>query len=203
MAVRSRRGGRYPAAAHTVAVFASLRLREAAWPGDGAVQLATRLRALRSNRYGESVTKRFAPAPRPSRFAATEIAAAGYRPPRRESGGIPPVACHSVRQIRVRVGHDAQSDDAPAMSGFALGAKRFNSSHLACLNEAASGRAVSCEMRAQNRSSQVCRRSRTHRRAAWPTRTRICPRGRGMGKELPTRTSPRSAARTWFAPACA
>jgi hypothetical protein len=29
------------------------------------------------------------------------------------------------RQIRVRVGHDAQSGDAPAMSGFALGAKRF------------------------------------------------------------------------------
>jgi hypothetical protein len=28
-------------------------------------------------------------------------------------------------QIRVRVGHDAQSGDAPAMSGFALGAKRF------------------------------------------------------------------------------
>jgi len=28
-------------------------------------------------------------------------------------------------QIRVRVGHDAQSDEAPAMSGFALGAKRF------------------------------------------------------------------------------
>ena len=40
---RSRRGGRYPAAAHTVAVFASLRLREAAWPGDGAVELTTRL----------------------------------------------------------------------------------------------------------------------------------------------------------------
>ena len=84
------------------------------------------LRPLRSNRYGESVTKRFAPVPRPSRFAATEIAAAGYRPPRRESGGIPPVACRQCwRQIRVRVGHDAQSDDAPAMSGFALGAKRF------------------------------------------------------------------------------
>ena len=84
------------------------------------------LRALRSNRYGESVTKRCAPAPRPSRFAATEIAATGYRPPRRESGGIPPVACLQCwQQIRVRVGHAAQSDDAPAMSGFALGAKRF------------------------------------------------------------------------------
>jgi hypothetical protein len=40
--------------------------------------------------------------------------------------GIPPVAClHWWLQIRVRVGHDAQSGDAPAMSGFALGAKRF------------------------------------------------------------------------------
>jgi hypothetical protein len=28
-------------------------------------------------------------------------------------------------QIRVRVGHAAQSGDAPVMSGFALGAKRF------------------------------------------------------------------------------
>jgi len=37
------------------------------------------------------------------------------------TGGVPTLS----RQIRVRVGHAAQSDDAPAMSGFALGAKRF------------------------------------------------------------------------------
>ena len=37
-----RRARRYRPAAHTVAAFASLRLREAPWPGDGAVQLATR-----------------------------------------------------------------------------------------------------------------------------------------------------------------
>jgi hypothetical protein len=30
-----------------------------------------------------------------------------------------------LRQIRVRVGCVAQSDGTPAMSGFALGAKRF------------------------------------------------------------------------------
>jgi hypothetical protein len=40
--------------------------------------------------------------------------------------GIPPVACPQCwLQIRVRVGHAAQSGDAPAMSDFALGAKRF------------------------------------------------------------------------------
>ena len=66
------------------------------------------------------------PLSRPSRFAATEIAAAGYRLPRRERSGIPPVACQQCwMQIRVRVGCDAQSDEAPAMSGFAVGAKRF------------------------------------------------------------------------------
>jgi hypothetical protein len=37
------------------------------------------------------------------------------------SGGVPTLS----RQIRVRVGCDAQSGEAPAMSGFAVGAKRF------------------------------------------------------------------------------
>jgi hypothetical protein len=109
------------------------------------------LRALRSNSHGESVTKRFAPAPRPSCFAATEIAAAAYRPPHREecwysAGGAPTglqpaaslISCHAgldpasivasqhrLRRSRVRVGCVAQSGEAPAMRGFALGAKRF------------------------------------------------------------------------------
>jgi hypothetical protein len=52
----ARRGRRYPAGAHTVAVCASLRLRCAARPGVGVAELTTGLeRALRSNNCDESV----------------------------------------------------------------------------------------------------------------------------------------------------
>jgi hypothetical protein len=105
----SRRGRQYPAAAHTVAVFASLRLREAARPGDGAAKLATRLRLFAQTLAASQLRSSLrSPAPRPSRFAATEIASAGYRPPRREecwysNGGVPTVlAAHPHADLQAR-----------------------------------------------------------------------------------------------------
>ncbi|MDF2464226.1 MAG: hypothetical protein K0Q43_2461 [Ramlibacter sp.] len=95
------------------------------------------------------------PAPRPSRFAATEIASAGYRPPRRESGGIPTGACqHGLGKVAC---------------GWAVSRKTTHRRFAG-----AAGRIIarhSPPARGFAREVQACE-------TAQPTRTRFCPRGR-------------------------
>ena len=94
----SRRGRRYPAGAHTVAVCASLRLRCDARPGVGVAELAARPEGRSAQTAATSqLTKRAsAPAPRPSIAAATEIAPAGYRLPRGDVVGVQASSANNV-----------------------------------------------------------------------------------------------------------
>jgi hypothetical protein len=99
----SRRGRRYPAGAHTVAVSASLRLRCDARPGVGVAELAARPEGRSAQTAATSqFTKRAKarPNPRPSIAAATEIAPAGYRLPRGDVVGVHATSANYVTAKR-------------------------------------------------------------------------------------------------------
>ena len=143
----SRRGRRYPAGAHTVAVSASLRLRCDARPGVGVAELAARPegRSVQTAATSQFTKRASAPAPRPSIAAATEIGPRRVPPAARRRGGRATVERQpSLLQRRVRAGRGASLRGAwVCLISWPRAALR-ELTRRTCLNGAALGREASC-----------------------------------------------------------
>ena len=189
----SRRGRRYPAGAHAVAVSASLRLRCDARPGVGIAELAARP----EGRYAQTAAmSQFTKRAKRARPQAEHRSRHRMRPRR-----VPPAAsqhggraCNEYQpctkrwvclqrtptmspQSRVRAGRGASLRGAwVCLISWPRACALRELTRRACLNEAASGRVVSCATRPRNQANpgESVRSTDRLADAPRPARTRLC-----------------------------